>query len=106
MIVVLKDLPVLPSTMFRYDNSISWNRIAPPAFWDTAAGLIRIDSKYRIEGWCRWLPDGVLRSSQKKNETIGLMLFSAKTGSVWEHYPYYEEEDLDEMKFQVSGYTK
>ena len=100
MRVNLYDFPKLPASSFRYDNSVSWNRIPPPAHWDTANNLIRLDSGFSIVGWCLKLPSALIRSSHDMNQ-IGLMMFSKRYGEVWEHYPYLDDDDLESMTFNI-----
>ena len=100
--VRLRELPKLPSHQFRYDNSIGYQRIPPPAFWDTANGVILVDKGFALVGWCDRLPPKLLRKSHEDANQIGLMMFCERYGEVWEHYPWYEQEDLDEFRFQCS----
>lgn len=100
--IKLRDLPKLSPSQFRYDNSIGYLRIPPPAIWDTANGVIRLDSKFALVGWSDYLPEELLRKNYFDANQIGLMVFSERYGEVWEHYPWYEEEDLDEFRFECS----
>lgn len=100
MRVRLLDLPIIPAIRFRYDNSVCWHRIPPPAFWDTANGIIRLEPEFSLVGYCLRLPDAVLRASQVADEQLGLMMFSQRYGEIWEHYPWYDDDCLRSMVFE------
>lgn len=102
--VLLRDLPKISQNRFRLDNSIGAQRIAPPATWDSANGVIYLANDWALVGWCEDLPLSLMRKYQIEASVkwIGLMMFTERYGEVWEHYPWYDQEDLFEFRFKCS----
>lgn len=89
-LVRLRDVPELSPNEFLLENSIASLGIWMPIHLDLASGRIHVEPGFRVIGWCRKMPQHLMRGREGQ---IAVMLFHKLEGEVWLHYPLRNDDD-------------
>lgn len=98
MIVRLLELDQLSPNKFPPDKSCAWLHMATPCYLDLASGMIHVDDDFELVGWCRNMHSHVMYGREGQ---IGIMLFNDEADEVWQHYPLFDDADIEAAKFET-----
>ena len=98
MRVRLIDLEEVSPNKFQPDEHVLSVHCGTPAYRDSANDTIKVDDEFYLVGWCRNMH---ARNMFGREGQIGLLLFSDEFGTVWQHYPIYD--DYDSHNFEVKA---